>query len=323
MAFKVVFTDYNFSSIDIERQVLSELDCDIVELQTKDEQTLITQCYDADGLIVQYAPITSRVIEATTNAKVISRYGVGVDIIDIEAATNKKILVCNVPDYCMDEMADHTLALILALGRKIVPLAQSVEDRKWDAIGVSKPLYSFKNQTLGLVGFGKIPQNLYPKALNLFSKILVYDPYLKKDTRDKYNLTSVSFHEMVRTCDYISIHCPLIEETYHMFSESQFQLMKPNTYLINTSRGPIVDTKALYLALRNGHLAGAALDVLEEEPPGMECELIMLDSVIITPHAAFYSESSLRDLKYKTALNVVKVLGGEKPINVLNRKVLG
>ena len=319
MAFKVVFTDYNFSSIDIERQVLSELDCDIVEQQTKDEQTLITQCSDADGLIVQYAPLTSRVIEATTKCKVISRYGIGVDTIDIEAATNKKILVCNVPDYCIDEVADHTLAMILALGRKIVPLAQAVVDRKWDAVGVSRPLYNFKNQTLGLVGFGKIPQNLYPKVLNLFGKILVYDPYLKKD---KYNLTSVSFHELVRTCDYISIHCPLIEETYHMFSESQFQIMKPNIYLINTSRGPIVDTKALYFALKNGHLAGAALDVLEEEPPGMEYELVKLDNVIITPHAAFYSESSLENLKYKTALNVAKVLRGEKPINVLNKEVL-
>lgn len=316
--FKIVFTDYDFQSIDIEKSVLSKVDCEIVEAQTKDEDKLIEACRDADALIVQYAPITERVINNMTKCKVISRYGIGVDTIDLKAARSKGIHVCNVPDYCIDEVSDHSLALILSLGRKIVKLSNSVKEGVWDAIGVSKPVFNFKNQVLGLIGFGKIPQNLYYKVKNIFKDILVYDPYIPREVIEKFNLHLASFYEVLRYCDFISIHCPLNENTKHMFSLREFQLMKSTAYIVNTSRGAIINTQDLYQALNTGLIAGAGLDVLEKEPPGIDFELLKFDNVIITPHAAFYSESALEDLKYKTALNVLKVLKGERPINIVN-----
>lgn len=320
--FKVVFTDYDFTDIDIEKSVFEKLDCDIVELQSKDEDKLAEECQDADGLIVQYAPISEKVIDKMGNCKVISRYGIGIDTIDIEAATKKGINICNVPDYCLDEVADHSLALILSLGRKVVKLTNTVKSGIWDAVGTAKPIFNFSKQVLGIVGFGKIPQNLYPKAKTFFGKILVYDPYLPDTVKKQFNLNMASFYEILHNSDFISIHCPINETTFHLFGQREFQLMKPTAFIINTSRGGIINTKELYLALINGHLAGAGLDVLEDEPPGMDNELLKLDNVIITSHAAFYSESSIEDLKYKTALNVLKVLKGEEPINVVNKEVL-
>ena len=319
MSFKVIFTDYDYPSIDIEREVLSEIDCEIVELQTKDESRLANELTDADAVIVEYSPITSKVISNMQKCKVIARYGIGVDMIDLSAATAKNIPVCNVPDYCLDEVADHAMALILSLNRKIIKLNDSVKNGIWDVFSVGKPIYRLASQVLGLVGFGKIPQNLYIKAKPLFGKIIAYDPYLSQETINKFNLSIVTFYQLIRTSDYISIHCPLVEETKHLFRESQFQLMKPTSYIINTSRGSIINTTALYNALINKQIAGAALDVLEQEPPGMNNALLKLDNTIITPHASFYSESSIIELKRKAALAVLKVLKGENPINVVNK----
>jgi D-3-phosphoglycerate dehydrogenase len=319
MSYKVVFTDYDFDSIDIEKEVLRGLDCKIVELQTKDEEKLTKSLTDADAIIVQYAPISSKVIENMNKCKVISRYGIGVDMIDIVSATKKGINVCNVPDYCLDEVADHTIALILALNRKIIPLNASVKNGVWNVLRVAKPIYSLKNLTLGIVGFGKIPQNLYPKVKTLFGNILIYDPYIPKNIVEKYSLNTTTFYNLLRNSDYISIHCPLVEETHHLFSIEEFQLMKPTSHIINTSRGPIINTKDLYQALNVGHISGAALDVLEEEPPGIDNAILKLGNTIITPHAAYYSESAIVDLKEKTALNVVRVLKGEEPVNLVNK----
>lgn len=316
---KVVFTDYDFEDINIEKEVLSSLNCDIVELQTKDEGTLARECAQADGLIVQYAPITEKVIANMAKCKVISRYGIGVDTIDVAAATKRGIKVCNVPDYCLDEVADHSLALIMSLGRKILVLNNAVKLGIWDAVGTAKPVFNFKRQVLGIIGFGKIPQNLYPKIKPMFGKILIYDPYLDPKLEDKFGLETASFYEILRNSDFISIYCPLNDSTYHMFGLREFQLMKPTSYIINTSRGAIINTIELYQALISGHIAGAGLDVLEKEPPGMDNELIKLNNVIVTPHAAFYSQSSIEDLKYKTALNVVRVLKDNNPQNVVNK----
>ncbi|MFO7929241.1 MAG: C-terminal binding protein [Candidatus Humimicrobiaceae bacterium] len=316
---KVVFTDFDFNDVDIEKEVLGEINCDIVELQTKDEDKLAAECADADGLIVQYAPITEKVINSMKKCKVISRYGVGVDTIDLAAASKGGIYVCNVPDYCLDEVADHSLGLMFSLGRKIVALDNAVKNGKWDAVGVARPIFNFKRLILGIIGFGKIPQHLYPKTEPLFGKTLVFDPYISNEIKEKFNLNMASFYEILLNSDFISIHCPLNDATYHMFDEREFQLMKPTAFLVNTSRGGIINTTALYLALLNGHLAGAGLDVLEEEPPGMDNELVKMNNVIVTPHAGFYSESSIEDLKYKTAQNIVKVLKDDQPQNVVNK----
>ncbi len=318
-SFKIVFTDFDFGNIDYERSLLEDIDCEIVEAQSQDEDVLAKECEDADALLVQYAPISEKVIDNMKNCKVVSRYGVGVDSVDLEAATKKGISVCNVPNYCLNEVADHSLALILSLGRKIVALSNAAKSGTWDAVGVGKPIFNFQEQVLGIVGFGRIPQHLYPKADALFGKILVYDPYVSDEIKDKFNITMASFYEILVNSYFISIHCPLNDSTFHMFDEREFQLMKPTTFVVNTSRGGIINTKSLYLALINGHLAGAGLDVLEEEPPGMDNELVKLDNVIVTPHAGFYSESSIKDLKTKWVQNVVKVLKGEEPHNVVNK----
>jgi D-3-phosphoglycerate dehydrogenase len=316
--FKIIFTDYDYPSIETEKNVLKEIDCEIIDLQTLDENILLEACRDADALFVEYAPISSKVIEGMEKCKVMSRYGIGVDTIDIAAARAKGIPVCNVPDYCINEVADHALALIFSLGRKTVLLANSVRTGTWNLLKVAKPVYNFKKQTLGLVGFGKISQNLYKKAVQIFNDVKVFDPFVSPAVLSGYNLKPASFYEIIRTCDYISIHCPLNAETRHLFSMREFQLMKPSAYLINTSRGGIVNTPDLYLAIKSGLIAGAGLDVLEKEPPGMDFELVKFENVIITPHAGFYSESALDELKYEAAVNVLKVLKGEKPVNVVN-----
>ena len=315
--FKIVFTDFDFPSIDIEKNVLSELNCEFLTPQTSNEDKLIEACRDADALLVQYAQITEKVINNMTKCKVISRYGVGVDSVDGKAARTRGIHLCNVPDYCTDEVADHSLALIVSLGRKIVRLSNAVKSGDWNVM-VGKPIFNFKKQTLGLIGFGKIPQSLSSKAKNLFKEILVYDPFIVQETADKFGVRIATFYEILRTCDFISIHCPSNESTRHLFSLREFQLMKPTSFLINTSRGAIVDTVDLYEALDEGLIAGAGLDVLEKEPPEINSRLFRFENVVITPHAAFYSETAIEELHKKWALNVYRVLKGETPINVVN-----
>jgi len=317
--FKIVFTDFDFPSIDIEKGIFNELDCEIFTPQTNDEEKLIEVCKDADALLVQYAQITERIINSMAKCKVISRFGIGVDSIDLKAAKAKGIYVCNVPDYCIDEVADHSLALILSLGRKIVQFSNSVKSGIWDALKIGRPIYNLKNQILGLVGFGKIPQNLSIKAINLFKEILIYDPFISFEVTKKFNVKAATFYEILRYSDFISIHCPLNENTRHMFSLREFQIMKKTAYIINTSRGAIINTPDLYQAIANGLIAGAGLDVLEKEPPGMDFELAKLDNVIITPHAGYYSETALEELHNKWAINVLKVLKGEEPVNVVNK----
>jgi len=316
--FKVVFTDYDYPNIDIEKSLLSKIDCETISLQTCEESKLIEGCRDADALMVQYAHITQKVLDSMNKCLVISRYGIGVDSVDISFARSKGILVCNVPDYCTNEVADHALALILSLGRKITLLANSVRAGKWNLLEVGRPIFDFSTMTLGLIGFGKIPRNLFEKVKNIFKEIKVYDPYLVPEDIKGLGIKNASFYEILRSCDFISIHCPLNESTKHMFSLREFQLIKPTAFIINTSRGGVINTAGLYQAINSGLIAGAGLDVLEKEPPGMDFELVKLDNVIITPHAGFYSERALEELKYRTALNVFKVLNGEEPVNVVN-----
>jgi len=315
--FKVVVTDFDFPDIDIEKNIFSDLDCEIITPQPGDESKLIDACCDADGLLVQYAQITEKVINSMTKCKVISRVGVGVDTIDIKAARAKGIDVCNVPDYCTDEVADQALALIFSLGRKITQFSNAVKTGIWNVMA-EKPIFNFKRQSLGLIGFGRIPQNLALKAKNLFKEILVFDPFISQEMADKYGVRISTFYDILRTCDFISIHCPSNESTNHMFSLREFQLMKPTAFLINTSRGAIVNTDDLYQALDSGLIAGAGLDVLEKEPADAKFKLFRFDNVLITPHAGFYSETAIEDLHNKWALNVYRVLKGEKPLNVVN-----
>jgi len=321
--YKIVYTDCEYDEIEIEKNVLKELDCEIVMLQTIEEDKLIEGCKDADALMIIVAPITSRVIKELKKCKVISRAGVGVDTIDVEAASNAGILVCNVPDCNSNEVSDHAIALIMCLGRKIINFYQSVKNGNWDIPAKGKKLiFDFKKLTLGLVGFGKIGRNIYEKMKLIFQNIIVCDPFLSVEIKNKYKVNLKSFDELLRESDFISILCPLNKNNFHLFDYREFRLMKKTSYIINTSRGSIINSKALYDALVNKQIAGAGLDVLEEEPPDFEFKLSKLDNVIITPHAAYYSKSSLECTKYNFALNVLKVLKNEEPINVVNQELL-
>lgn len=321
--YKIVYTDCDYDDIEIEKNVLKKLNCEIVILQTIEEDKLIEGCKDADALMVIAAPITNHVIKELKKCKIISRAGMGVDMIDLESASNAGILVCNVPDCNSNEVSDHAIALIMCLGRKIINFSQSVKNGNWDIPSRGKKLiFNFNKLTLGLVGFGKIGQKIYEKMKLIFKNIIVYDPFLGVDIKNKYKINLKSFDELLRESDFISIQCPSNKNNFHLFDYREFKLMKQTAYIINTSRGANINSKALYDALVNKQIAGAGLDVLEEEPPGFEFELSKLENVIITPHAAYYSISSLECTKYYFALNVLKVLSKEEPINVVNKELL-
>ncbi len=315
---KVVITDCDHPSVEIERKVLNEIKSEFVlaHCNTKDEVTKVA--HDADGIINQYAPIDRRVIESLKRCKVIARYGVGVDNIDIEAATEHKIIVANVPDYCVDEVSTHAIALILACARGITLLDRKRREKRWD-FTLAKPLFRTKGKTLGLFGLGKIARAVAQKASGFGFKIIAYDPYVSKVNR---GIKLVEFSQLLSDSDFISIHSPLTDETRHLFGENKLKTMKKTAYLINTARGPIINEKDLYVALKEKWIAGAALDVMEKEPPDWGNPLLKLDNLIITPHISFYSEESYVELKTKTAKAVLSVLKGELPRTFVNPQVV-
>ena len=315
---KIVITDCDHPTVEIEKETLSEIDPEFVLAHCNTEVEVIEVAKDADGIINQYAPITRKVIESLKRCKVIARYGVGVDNIDVEAATEHGIIVANVPDYCVDEVSTHAIALILACARGITLLDRKRREKKWD-FTLAKPIFRTKGKILGLFGLGRIAKIIAQKASGFGFKIIAYDPYVSKVDS---GIRLVEFSQLLSDSDFISIHSPLTEETRHLFGENELKKMKKTAYLINTARGPIVDEKALYKALENKWIAGAALDVMEKEPPDWENSLLKLDNLIITPHISFYSEESYVELKTKTAKAVLSVLKGELPRAMVNPKVV-
>jgi len=315
---KIVITDCDHPTVEIERAILSEIDPELILAYCNTEDEVIEVAKDADGIINQYAPISRRVIESLKRCKVIARYGVGVDNIDVEAATEHKIIVANVPDYCIDEVSTHALALILACARGITLLNSKIKEKRWD-FTLAKPLFRTQGKILGLFGLGKIARAVAQKASGFNFRIIAYDPYVSKVDG---GIKLIEFSQLLSDSDFISIHVPLTAETRHSFGENELKKMKKTAYLINTSRGPIVDEKALYQALKNRWIAGAALDVMEKEPPDWNSSLLQLDNLIITPHISFYSEESYVELKTKVAQTVLSVLKGELPKAMANPQVV-
>ena len=315
---RIVITDCDHPTVEIEKEILSEIDPEFILAQCNTEDEVIEVAKDADGIINQYAPMNRRVIESLKRCKVIARYGVGVDNIDVEAATEHKIIVANVPDYCIDEVSTHALALILACARGITLLDRKRREKRWD-FTLAKPLFRTQGKTLGLFGLGRIAKMVAQKASGFGFRIIAYDPYVSKvDGRIKL----VEFSQLLSDSDFVSLHVPLTAETRHSFGENELKKMKKTAYLINTSRGPIVDEKALHQALKNRWIAGAALDVMEKEPPDWNSALLQLDNLIITPHISFYSEESYIELKTKVAQAVLSVLKGELPRAIVNPQAI-
>jgi D-3-phosphoglycerate dehydrogenase len=313
-------SDSVFPNLDPSRAALVRIGAELRPAQAATPEAILEVARDAEALLVTYAKITGEMIRQMKRCRIISRFGIGVDNVDIAAATAAGIVVTKVPDYCIDEVSDHTMALLLAIVRKI-PFANSrAHAGRWEMPAVV-PIHRLRGSVLGLVGFGRIPQLVSPKAKAFGLNVVSYDPYVPAEVLARAGVEAVSFDELLRVSDYISIHTPLMPETSGLFDASVFRRMKPTAYLINTARGPIVDEKALAEALDGGELAGAALDVLPQEPP-TSSPLFGRENVILTPHMSFYSEESLVDLQTRAAEEVVRVLSNEAPRNPVNPEVL-
>jgi len=310
--FTVVITDSVFPSLDIERSVLGAVGAHLTALQATREEELLEAVEDADGLLVCYAPVTQRVIERASRCRVIARYGIGVDNVDLQAAAARGIVVTNVPDYCIEEVSDHALALILACARRIVHLDRLVHTGRWDPKD-ALPIRRLQGQVLGLVGFGKIPRRVAAKAAGVGLIPVTFDPFVDAATCAAHGARKVDLSALLAEADFVSVHAPLTAQTRGLIGDAELRRMKPTAFLINTARGPVVREAALVKALQAGWIAGAALDVVETEPLPPTHPLMTLPQVLLTPHVAFYSQESMQELQRKAAEEVARVLTGHAP----------
>jgi D-3-phosphoglycerate dehydrogenase len=316
----VAVADSVFPNLDLAREVLSAVGADVQLSSDPTPEAILRVANAADGLLVTYARITGDMIAQMKRCRVISRFGIGVDNVDLDAATSAGIVVTKVPDYCLDEVSDHAVALLLALVRKIPSSNAHVHAGRWEMKAVV-PIHRLRGTVLGLVGFGRIPQLVAPKARAFGIRVIASDPFVPAEVFAREGVERVDFADVLQQSDYVSIHTPLLPETRGLFNAEVFRAMKPGAYLVNTARGPIVDDVALAQALDEGRLAGTALDVMPQEPPAGS-PLLGRENVIITPHTSFYSEESLMDLQRKAAEEVVAVLSGRPPRNPVNPAAL-
>ena len=314
---KVVITDYEYQDVEKERKILEAAGIVLDECQCRTEQALIDACREADGVIVQYCAITERVIRAMERCRVIIKYGIGVNNIDVDAASAKGIYVCNVPDYGVDEVSNHAIAMMLALSRGLKSLNESLTSGAWGYAPVV-PLHRMAGSTLGLVGLGRIPSLVANKMAGFGLRILAYDPFARPEAARELGVELVEFDTLVAESDYISIHCPLTPRTQGLFGPETFRRMKSTAILVNTARGPVIRQQALEEALRTGELAGAGLDVYEQEPLPKDSPLLHMSNVICTPHCAWYTEEAVTAVQEKAAQEAANVLTGHAPWHAVN-----
>ncbi len=275
-------------------------------------QSILSVAADADALLVTYSQINAEVIAGLKNCKAIGRFGIGTDNIDIAAATEKGITVCYAPVYCLDEVSDHAMALLLACIRKIPFSNARATEGRWEMPAVV-PIGRVRGKTLGLIGLGNIPQRIVGKAKAFGINVIAHDPYCPDKVFSQHSVEKVELNDLLSLSDYISVHAPLTPETENMFNMDTFKKMKNSAYLINTARGPLVEINDLAEALDAGELAGAGLDVLPEEPPSKNNPLLGREDVVLTPHTGFYSEDALLDLQTTVATDVATILSGGEP----------
>ena len=318
---KVVLTDYVWESIEVERGILGDL-ATITAMQTKKPDEFLAEAADCDALLNTYAgPITAEAMARMPKCRIIARYGIGVDTIDLEAATAAGIIVTNNPTYCIEEVAEHTMALMLAAARKIAFYDRLVRAGQW-AVPPGKPLARIAGSTLGLVGFGNIARQVAVRAAAFGMKVLYADPFVQPGQSDAPG-TKVELDELLQRSDFVSLHPPLTAKTRKMIDDAALARMKPSAVLINCSRGPIIDTDALVRALDAKRIAGAALDTVDPEPLPNPHALRGRENVILNPHVAWYSEQAMVGLQAGAPNEVKRVLSGEWPINVVNPAVKG
>lgn len=319
----VVITDSDFGDAHIERKIIEGAGFTLVAAQCKSEDDVIDLARNANAVITQYAHVGARAINAFTRCSVVARYGTGVDIVDVDAATRRNILVTNVPnDWCEDEVADHAVALLLTVARKLRNYDRATRAGVWRWQS-GQPIHRLRGRMLGLLSFGAIAREIATRAAGFGMRVIAHDPYISPADIAAHHAASVSFDELIEQADYLVIQAPLTKDTHNLISDAQFRRMKPSAILINTARGPIVNDSALYRALKEGWIAGAGLDDIEEEPAKQrdwkpKNPLFSLDNVVITPHAAYYSEESIQTVRDFAAQEVVRVLSGQQPLSPVN-----
>ena len=316
---KVAITDYSFSDLEPEKGILEPLGCTIVD-QKKfvGEEKLQELVRDADYVITQFAPLNAAVIESMAKCQIIVRYGIGVDNVDLDAAAKRGIPVCNVPDYCVDEVADHTLAFILALARKVVPGWDVVKAGEWKLAVPLEEMHALKELTVGLVAYGKIAKEVAARLKAFKCKVAVFDPYVGDEEIEKDGLVPTDLDGILRDSDLICLHCPSTAETRQMINAQSISTMKRGVMLVNTSRGTLVNTEDLVAALESGHISAAALDVVDPEPIPADSPLLEMDNVILHGHVASCSVNSRARLRTGVAEAVARAVRGEELVNVVN-----
>ncbi|MDB4868297.1 MAG: C-terminal binding protein [Cohnella sp.] len=275
----------------------------------------------ADGVVAQVGfPCGADLIEQLHMCKAIAISGVGFNHVDIKAATQKGIVVANVPDYCMEEVSDHTVALMLAVSRRLIAYRQAVLKGNWDPMD-TKSIYRFKDRNVGLLGFGRIARKVAEKLQGFGVRIQAHDEYVSADTFQQYGVTAVSLEDLLRKSDILSLHVPLTPETSEMLNYERMKSMPKGAVIINTCRGGVIRETDLQALIIEGHLAGAGLDVLAVEPPGPDHPLKSMEEVLITPHSSYISVESVKELKERTCLIVIDAVNGHKLSYSLNPQV--
>ena len=319
--YTVLVTDYAWPSLDLEREILAAVDAELLVAETGEEAELVSLAPRADAILTNWKRVPPASLEAAPRCLVVSRFGVGLDNIPVELATKLGIVVTNVPGFCVEEVSDHAMALLLACARRVVRFARATSGGAW-GLELARGLPRLRGQTLGLVGLGGIARTLIPKAQGFGLDVLAYTPRLRREDLPAGVRPAASLEELLGAADYVSLHAPATPETLGLIGEAELRAMKPTAYLVNTSRGALVDENALVRAIEEEWIAGAALDVLAQEPPRRDHPLLGLDRVIVTPHAAFYSDAAISDLETRAARNVADVLAGRLPPTIVNREVL-
>jgi D-3-phosphoglycerate dehydrogenase len=309
----IAITDSPFPSLDPAKAALARLDPEYRMAKSPAADDILAVARDADAVLVTYAKLPGALLRQLTRCKAIGRFGLGVDNIDLPAAKELGIAVNYVPDYCLREVSDHAMALLLALARKIPLSNKLVQSGRWEVPPIV-PLRRLEGRVLGLIGFGNIPRALAPKAKAFGLRVVVHDPYVSPEALAAAAVEDASLDALLGMADFVSVHAPLSPATRGLIGAAAFSKMKKGALLINTARGPLIDEAALVAALDSGHLGGAALDVVGAEPLAKDSPLIGRDNVILTPHTAFYSVEALEELQTKCASDVARVLSGEKAV---------
>ena len=309
----IAVTDSVFPTLDPAKTALARLNPTFRMSNSVNADDILAVARDADAILVTYAKLTREILTQLTKCKAIGRFGLGVDNIDLTAAKEKGIAVNYVPDYCIREVSDHTMALLLALIRKVPFSNKLVQSGRWEMPAVV-PIRRIEGTVLGLVGFGHIPRLVAPKAQSFGIKVMAYDPYVKPEAFKAANVEGVDLDTLLKNADYISVHAPLLPATRGMLNATAFAKMKKGVYIVNTARGPLIDEPALLAALDAGQVGGAGLDVVAAEPLAKDSPLLGRDNVIISPHTGFYSIEALEELQTKCATDVARVLSGEKAV---------